>query len=181
MKVFTFTSSSKVLEGVVVESYTLKNGTEIPVVAVGETGRGRKYSFLPISNAAAEETVLFANVGKTLKGGHKLIAQVGSDSSDECLLVLRTGMGFRGGSSVTVENEAGDGLDPLILAQGMIAQGDAGRMGCSSQYILNLPVDVVLRVNLTGRLYGNPSCYYLRFNGNTLEAVTAEERELVDW
>ena len=181
MKVFTFTASNKVLEGVVVESYTLKNGTTIPVVAVGETGRGRKYSFLPISNAAAEETVLFANVGKTLKGGHKLIAQIDSDSSDECLLVLRTGMGFRGGSSVTVEGEAGDGLESLILAQGMIAQGDAGRMGCSSQYILHLPANVVLRVNLTGRLYGNPSCYYLRFNGASLEAVTAEERELVDW
>lgn len=140
MKVFTFTSSNKIQEGATVSTYTLKNGTAIPVVSVGEQGRGRKLSFLPVTGAADGDTAYKVHIARTMKGGLKLNATSTDfndtkDTAEECVLVCKTGMGFRGGSSITVE---GGELQPLVWTEGMIAQGDAGRMGCSRQYILHL-------------------------------------------
>lgn len=178
MKIFTFTSSNKLQEGAVVSAYTLKNGTVIPVVSIGESGRGRKLSFLPVANAITGDTIYNVSIAHTLKGGLKLNNNNSTDTAEDCILICKTGMGFRGGSSVTVE---GGELAPIVLAEGQVADGIAGRMGCSRQYILHLFKDVVLSIKLTGRLYGDPDRYFLRFNGTTVEVITAEEREFVEW
>lgn len=67
-----------------------------------------------------------------------------------------------------------------ILSSGVIAQGDAGRMGSGDQYVAIIPADVVFRTGYTGRLYGYPSEHYYIFRDGQLLAVTREERELSD-
>lgn len=178
MQVFTISPSNKLSNGTKTAEHKLGNGYKMTVVSIGEQGRGREFSFLPVEGATPEQVIRHASIGKTLKGQYKLIANT-LDSSNECLLVLQTGMGFRGGSQVTVEGEGS--LTDLILIKGMIAQGAAGNMGRSTQYILRLPKDVVLSIKLTGRMYGNPDQYYARFDGFKMELVTAEDRKFLDW
>jgi hypothetical protein len=62
------------------------------------------------------------------------------------------------------------------LAEGRIAQGDAGRMGWGTQLIAVVPKGAVFRTAYTGRLYGRPSAHYYLFNGETILSATWEER-----
>ena len=67
-----------------------------------------------------------------------------------------------------------------ILASGVIAQGDAGRMGRGNQYVAVIPANAVFRTGYSGRLYGSPSEHYYIFKDEQLLAVTREEREVSD-
>lgn len=62
------------------------------------------------------------------------------------------------------------------LVRGIIAEGDAGRMGSGEQLIAVMPKGVVFRTSYSGRLYGNPDAHYYLWNGEKLIAVTWEER-----
>ncbi|MFA7177996.1 MAG: hypothetical protein WC114_12165 [Smithellaceae bacterium] len=64
-----------------------------------------------------------------------------------------------------------------ILAEGMIAQGDAGRMGNGRQLVAVVPKGIVFRTSYSGRLYGNPSAHYYVFTGEKiLGGLTWDER-----
>ncbi len=67
-----------------------------------------------------------------------------------------------------------------ILTSGVIAQGDAGRMGRGEQLIATLPADVVFRTGYSGRLYGRPGAHYYIYRDGQLLAATWEERETSD-
>ena len=68
-----------------------------------------------------------------------------------------------------------------ILAEGIIAQGAAGRAGSGYQYIAVIPNGSVFRTAYTGRLYGNPSSHYFKVvDGKILGGVTPKERALTD-
>ena len=67
-----------------------------------------------------------------------------------------------------------------ILCEGIIAQGDAGRMGSGEQLVAVIPKNIVFRTGYSGRLYGYPSEHYYIFRDGQLLAVTREERELSD-
>lgn len=67
-----------------------------------------------------------------------------------------------------------------VLTSGVIAQGDAGRMGRGEQLIATLPADVVFRTGYSGRLYGASSEHYYIFRDGQLLAATREEREISD-
>lgn len=67
-----------------------------------------------------------------------------------------------------------------IISTGIIAQGDAGRMGSGEQLVAIMPADVVFRTGYSGRLYGYPSEHYYIYRDGKLLAVTREERELSD-
>ena len=67
-----------------------------------------------------------------------------------------------------------------ILSAGVIAQGDAGRMGRGLQYVTIIPADVVFRTGYSGRLYGSPSEHYYIFRDGQILAATWEEREVSD-
>lgn len=66
------------------------------------------------------------------------------------------------------------------LAEGYVAQGDAGRMGGGEQLVALMPRDVVFRTGYSGRLYGGPSAHYYKWDGEKLLAMTWEERSLTD-
>ena len=67
-----------------------------------------------------------------------------------------------------------------ILTTGIIAQGDAGRMGRGEQLVAILPENTVFRTGYSGRLYGAPSEHYYIFRDGQLLAATWEEREVSD-
>lgn len=67
-----------------------------------------------------------------------------------------------------------------ILCEGVIAQGDAGRMGSGKQLVAILPADIVFRTGYSGRLYGQPAAHYYIFRDGELLSVTWEERAISD-
>lgn len=67
-----------------------------------------------------------------------------------------------------------------ILCEGIIAQGDAGRMGSGEQLVAVLPANTVFRTGYSGRLYGQPAAHYYIYKNGQLLAATWEEREVSD-
>lgn len=66
------------------------------------------------------------------------------------------------------------------LAEGRVAQGQAGAMGGGPQVMALMPKEVVFRSAYSGRLYGGPSSHYYKWDGQNLLAMTWEERSLTD-
>jgi hypothetical protein len=189
MKIFTV-GNGDVMEGAVIGTVKIKSAdVDIKAVCVGEEGRGRKFSYIPIQGID-EDTKKVTNVklSQTRTGKPKFIAINPEDDSntDECILVLRHTAGFRGGAMITGDRVDLDS-DKLfedfpgeILIEGAIAQGAAGRMGGNSQYIAKLKKGQVFRIGRGGRLYGNPSSYYGMFDGEKVTLVTWQEREALE-
>ena len=132
--------------------------------------------------------VQFAEVTQTRSGRPKLLSYSyeSSMATEKAIVVLRTPIGYRGGNQHCGDLIGRDEEDrPTfkdfpgeVLAEGIIAQGDAGRMGDGEQLIAVMPRDVVFTARLFGRLYGNPSRYYYYFDGQKVLALTVEEREI---
>ena len=144
--------------------------------------------------AADDASVLFsASIQATRQGAVKLVSVIGKkvQQADGCVLVADLGMGFRGGNGMTGditgreeyeewgEKKQRNTFGPMpgvVLAEGTIAQGDAGRMGGGTQRIFYLPKGQVLRCYRTGRLYGAPASHYYLFDGQKLWCMTYDER-----
>ncbi len=196
MKTYTI-ENGKPTEGILVQSRELSSGIKIPVVQVGEEGRGRQLSFLPVElnassrakfEAEGQVIVNHASLGKTLKGGHKLIEAANTLTNDKCLIVFRTHIGFRGSNSHTgdrVPDFDPDNIEFLrfpceILVEGRIAQGAAGGMGSGQQFIAVAEKNVVFRTRYSGRLYGAPSSHYYFYTGSQILSATWDERVASD-
>mgnify|MGYP000906211670 CR=1 FL=1 len=203
MKIFTI-ASGDVTEGARVDSFTLKGaGVTIPAVLVGEEGRGRRLGVLPVQllpeqhKEWQEEGCVYiysATVGTTRAGKPKLLQIENADTTDRCICVFRTRIGFRGGNSHTGDRDGGFKKDywddeerptfhPFpgeVLCEGIIAQGDAGRMGSGSQLVAVMPAGTVFRTGYSGRLYGEPAEHYYLFRDGQLLSATWEEREVAD-
>lgn len=246
MKIFTV-ESGNVSEGVRVDSFTLKGaGITIPAIIVGEEGRGRELGVLPtqlLPDTYAEWQekgyvyIFSAQVGETKSGRPKLFQTEDADTTERCVCIFRTKIGFRGGNSHTGDRKGeywvrewyasfpksvprkerytweevqkysqeylkasypGEDISKYspdagfrrelefhpfpgeILTSGVIAQGDAGRMGSGEQLIAIMPEDVVFRTGYSGRLYGQPAAHYYIYRDGQLLAATWEEREISD-
>ena len=115
MKVFTI-ESGDVTEGARVGSFTLKGvGITIPAIIIGEEGRGRKLGVLPVQllpeqNKEWEEKgythIHSATIGTTKAGKPKLFQTENTDTTEKCICVFRTKIGFRGGNSHTGDRVA---------------------------------------------------------------------------
>ena len=195
--------SGEVSEGAKVSSLTLKSAEiTIPAIIIGEQGRGRSRGVLPVQlpNGLYKEwqekgsvTINAAEVGQTKAGKPKLFVKNGPDTNEKIIVVFRTKIGFRGSNSHTGDRTGEKEKDcwgtehlkfrPFpgeILTIGIIAQGDAGRMGSGQQLVAVMPKDVVFRTSYSGRLYGFPSAHYYKWDGQRLLALTWEEREASD-
>jgi hypothetical protein len=192
MQVYTV-SSGNVTNTAKVTMMTLSSGIQIPVIQVGEPGRGRKLAFLPVQLLPDSQKVWehdgsvdisHATIGKTLKGAPKIIESGAGSGNTEALIIVPTMIGYRGGNSHTGDRI--DGYDPeniqfqpspfTILCEGYIAQGDAGNMGSGSQYIATVPTNWVFRTGYSGRLYGAPKSHYYIFTGSQILVATWDER-----
>lgn len=244
MKVFTV-NNGEISEGARVGTFTLRGaGVSIPAIIIGEEGRGRKQGILPVqllSDSYREwqecgyTYIYSAQVGTTKAGRPKLYQTEDADTTEKCICIFKTKIGFRGGNSHTgdrkseyyypnwvwrtkvanllgevkekyEEEEARKIAEELnssaerkypwdvifqrriefhpfpgeILVKGIIAQGDAGRMGSGEQLVAILPANKVFRTGYSGRLYGAPSEHYYIYTNGQLLAATWEEREVSD-
>jgi hypothetical protein len=196
VKTYTI-ENGKATEGILVETRSLSSGIKIPVVQIGEEGRGRQLSFLPVElnptsrakfDRDGQVNIIHVSLGKTKKGGHKLIEAANSLTNDKCLIVFRTQIGFRGGNGHTGDRVDGYNPDDIefsqfpceIVAEGMIAQGAAGNMGSGKQLIAIAPKDTVFRTKYSGRLYGAPRAHYYIFTGSQILSATWDERVASD-
>ena len=196
MKTYTI-EDGQAKDGVLVQTKELSSGIKIPVVQIGEEGRGRQFSFLPVElnassrakfDAEGQVSVNHISLGKTQKGGHKLIEAANTLTNDKCLIVFRTHIGFRGGNSHTgdrVPDFDPDNIEFLpfpceILAEGRIAQGAAGGMGSGQQFIAVAEKNIVFRTRYSGRLYGAPSSHYYLYTGSQILSATWDERVASD-
>ena len=74
-------------------------------------------------------------------------------------------------------------FDPFpgkILAEGVVAQGAAGRMGSGRQLVAVLDKGAIVTVTYQGRRYGSPKLRFYFWNGENLVTATQEEREIAD-
>jgi len=67
-----------------------------------------------------------------------------------------------------------------VLCEGIIAQGDAGRMGSGSQLVAIMPENIVFRTGYSGRLYGAPGAHYYIYRDGQILSATWEEREVAE-
>ena len=110
MKVFTVENGT-VTEGARVETFTLQGaGITIPAILIGEEGRGRKLGILPVqlfpdSHKEWQEEgyvyINFAEIGTTKAGKPKLFQTEDADTTEKCVCIFRTMIGYRGGNSHT--------------------------------------------------------------------------------
>lgn len=171
-----------------------KNVTDdivIDVVSVGESGRGRKLSYIPVHTLVRSDEpaeIRFVEIGETKRGAIKFFEVDHATSDDYCIAVLKSSIGFRGGNRHTGDYYYEEGVKEVqfypfpgeLLAEGTIAQGAAGAMGSGQQFIVKMPRDVVFRIARSGRLYGALSSFYHLFNGETIYRLTKDERDAAD-
>lgn len=200
MKIFAI-KSGEVEEGVRVDSFTLKGaGVTIPAIIIGEEGRGRKLGVLPVQLLPEQYKeweekgctyIFFGKIGTTKAGKPKLFQTEYADTTEKCICVFRTMIGYRGGNSHTGDRDGGTEKDywgeerptfhPFpgeIICEGTIAQGDAGRMGSGEQLVAVMPENTVFRTGYSGRLYGHPAAHYYIYRDGQLLAATWQEREI---
>ena len=200
MKIFTI-RSGKVTEGVRVDSFTLKGaGVSIPAILIGEEGRGRELGVLPTQLLPEQYKeweekgftyIYSAYIGTTKVGRPKLFQTEYADTLEKCICIFYTMIGYRGSNEHTGDRDGGTEktywgtehptFHPFpgeILCEGVIAQGDAGRMGSGEQLAAILPADIVFRTGYSGRLYGAPSAHYYVYRRGQLLSATWDEREV---
>ena len=163
MKIYTIDRCG-ISNFVKVESRFLPDGRKIPAFVLGEEGRGRKLVFVPVTLAPASQqkwerdgwaAVEDVKVGVNKKGYIHLFELDKPSEEDEYIIVFLGWIGFRGHNSLTDCDGNRLGGD-TVLAEGIIAQGEAGRMGWGSQWLLRVKVGDRFRYKVTGRLYGDP-------------------------
>jgi len=157
-----------------VETCFLPDGRSFPAFTLGEEGRGRKLVFVPVTLtpasrqkwerdgwASVENVSVFVN----RKGFIHLKEEEGTSEDNEYLIVFRAWIGFRGHNSITYYEGGALGKD-VILAEGTIAEGAAGRMGWGGQWLMKVRQGDVYRFQVTGRLYGEPGSFIIACTTN---------------
>jgi hypothetical protein len=192
MRIFTV-ENGKVTLGVEVDKLHLKGAdVDIPAVKIGELGRGRKQGILTVQLSPQQEArwekgekiiIADAKVGTTHKGANKLIP-TSSSTEELAIFVFRTMIGFRGGNTHTGDYTPEGDYEPFpgdIICSGVIAEGQAGKMGAGEQIIAIIPKGKIFRTAYTGRLYGEPEDHFYRWNGgNQVVSISGRDRGVVD-
>ena len=107
----------------------------------------------------------------TTKAG-KPALDASSDEGDDVIVVWRAVAGYRGCNNLTLPEGA------TILAEGLFADGTAGRMGNWRQVVFTAPVGARFSVKMTGRLYGHPAEYFYTVGPEGVRVETPLDRDL---
>ena len=161
------------------ERESRKTGGKFYAAEVGEYGRGRELQFVPLHPTLIPQKegdrlfITEAGIAKTKNGGTILVSP---KEQDNLALVKVYGVeGYRGELRYKFSSP-----NPEILAQGYHAQGDAGRMGGGSEYLVILyPGD---RIDITryGRLYGDNERVTIEWDGSELRVYDPDAEPDLD-
>lgn len=191
MKIFTLTNDLSILEGAKIAKRTLRNGVVIDTVEIGQEGRGRVLGIVPVSllslwSGEGERRIVNIRLGTTKSGRPKFYeVNNNNDTDTDIIIVAKTPIGFRGSN----EHFLGDTkITPesvfpnlKVISWGVIAQGDAGRMGAGYQWVWQITPPIEIKIKLEGRLYGRPSNWGLRISKDgSVKCAPEEEWELLD-
>jgi hypothetical protein len=178
MKIFTVINGD-VMEGAAARKVTIQAAdVEIFAICVGETGKGRLFSYIPISGVNADQWVKNVKLSKTRTTKPRFIVDdnnVDDNNTEECIIVFKHTAGYLKGDRVNLNDPKFFRDFPgEILVEGAIAKGATGLMGRTSQYIVKLQKGQVFRI---GSLYENPSSYYGSFDGGKVTLITWQDRK----
>ena len=190
MKIYTILPCGGIISsGAEVITYETSEGN-YPIIAVGEKGRGRQFAFVPATlrqsldkwKEEGTTTIYQATLGQTHRGLPRLEETEHDQQEEEVIVVIRLGIGFRGGNEITGDDDGKEGEylpfpASRILAEGVIAQGIAGRMGSGTQLIATVPVGAVFRTRRSGRLYGDEPVYYYKVSKDRIVSATPQQRD----
>jgi hypothetical protein len=141
--------------------------TPYPHIGVGEEGRGRVYTRVPVGSLFADslekDLITRASVIQSRKGT-LLVVEERDPNDRRALVLVDVPAGYRGGT--LWENFPSEGVK--VLAEGFRAQGQAGRMGGHVVRLLILEPGATFQVTRTGRLYGAPATLVIHWDGETL-------------
>jgi len=181
MKIYTI-DKYEMRPSVTVEHHPLPDGGRFACFTLGEEGRGRRRVIVPV--ILKPETYRhwfdkgFVEVTDvrpvfSMRGFSRLEELSQEEKTDEYLIVLLGWIGFRGHNALTDLDGNRLGSD-VILAEGTIAQGQAGRVGWGSQWLLRVKVGDLLRYEVTGRLYGEPGKFVIHCTASGPHLYTEE-------
>lgn len=184
MRIYTVYKDS-VSEGARVTTVTLTQDVIIPAIAVGESGRGRQRSYIPLklldNNNLDDYVVKNVAVGFT-KSGRTKFFEIDEDSDSDIIIIDTNDHGFRGGNVRHIIDDNGTELEfgnidgkITILAVGISADGMAGRMASSSQIIFKVTPPLTYKVSYTGRMYGQERDYYYIITEKGITAIAGRE------
>lgn len=158
--------------------YTIDNGSVSDgiyavngKIAVGERGRGRAQTLVPVPEGA-----LTTNEYQRQWNGETQIQVTITDvpgPAGGALVLVKDQSGYRG------HWEMVDGQEISILAEGRAAQGAAGAMGGGPEFLMLMQAGQYFVADRYGRLYGDPDLVRVE-NRNGLVCATdvrAEQRE----
>ncbi len=90
--------------------------------------------------------------------------------TDAAVVVVRDHSGYRGSWELKGDNVR-------ILAKGHIGQGSAGRVGGGPEYLLVLRPGDTFVIERSGRLYGKPARYRVRYERGVLSICDADRED----
>lgn len=145
----------------------------------GEQGRGRwevrfplGFKSFPFQGEEAkpseeQEYQLVKLEGKKDPRGNQLVLLGVGRQDGEFLVLWHLSPGFRGSATFEIEGKA------ELIAEGYEAQGDAGRVGGASCPVVRVFGQATLSWGRSGRLYGSPSRWVARFDGQVWQVAEA--------
>jgi len=148
----------------------------LPVVEVGEEGRGRKLVYIPCPEKISPDSHYEVGTTRSLR---PKIVKAKTPSSGWIAKLSGEGVYTRGTyGTVYVPRQYASQVK--VLAHGWGAYGAAGRIGEYHEFIVEIksPFPVIFRVRPAGGRHKLP-CYWLVFDEETVTKVTDEEYDLL--
>ena len=169
------------------ENFKLASGTIIPVLSMGEKGRGRSLAIFPLKNKKGDEDIFVSEVEETTTRSGKLAFRIKKVANDRLtadrhvsvgdLLIITPPEGYRGSGSMEIVN---DRLEVIETANK--ADGHAGRVSFYPSYLCRLKSvedGIIAKVHTSGRTYGRPDTYILFIENGEISSLPEEEYELL--
>ena len=154
-------------------------GNKVPVIQLGESGRGRLLVSIPCPEGLQDGDTVQALPPQTKANGLKTKPSIKKTSDTENGWVARIstdGSYIRGACGNVSFDPTQTGVSvPVIVAKGCGAFGDAGRTGTWDDVVVQVSDGTVLRVKPT-----RADAYYLWFQKEKVSTLTLDELELLE-
>ena len=152
-------------------------GNKVPVIQLGESGRGRLLVSIPCPEGLQDGDTVQALPPQTKANGLKTKPSIKKTSDPESGWVARistNGSYIRGACGNVSYDPTQPGVSPVLIAKGYGAFGDAGRTGNWDDVLVQVIDGTVLRVKPT-----RADAYYLWFQKEKVSTLTLDELELL--